>query len=192
MGLIGRESNFPQELSGGQQQLVGIARSLAVEPDVWFLDEPFSALDPLIRKQMQNEFLRIQSLKKKSVIFITHDFQEALRIADRMAIMRDGGIVQIGRPVDLILNPADDYIKEFTYDVPWESVLSAADIVTKLPSRTSNLPKVLGRTPVAQLLPLLAQNERGVLVTADDGVLVGLATANTFVEALATAETKSK
>ena len=117
VGLNGRENNFPMELSGGQQQRVGIARSLAVEPDVWFLDEPFSALDPLIRKQMQDEFLRIQSLQKKSVVFITHDFQEALRIADRMAIMRDGQIVQIGKPVDLILNHIDNYIKDFTKDV---------------------------------------------------------------------------
>ena len=82
-----------------------------MEPDIWLLDEPFSALDPLIRKRMQDEFLRIQSKLQKSIVFITHDFQEALRLADRMAIMRDGMIVQIGRPVDLILNPVDDYVK---------------------------------------------------------------------------------
>ena len=192
VGLVGREFNFPKELSGGQQQRVGIARSLAVEPDVWFLDEPFSALDPLIRKQMQNEFLRIQALKKKSVIFITHDFQEALRIADRMAIMRDGGIVQVGRPVDLILNPSDDYIRDFTYDVPWESVLSAADIVTQLPSSTDNLPTVSGSTPVSKVLSLLAQNETGVVVTGANGAALGLATTKTFVQALATAETETR
>ena len=101
--LQGRESNFPNELSGCQQQRVGIARSLAVEPDVWLLDEPFSALDHLIRKRMQDEFLRIQSKLQKSIVFITHDFQEALRLADRMAIMRDGMIVQIGSHVDLSL-----------------------------------------------------------------------------------------
>ena len=189
VGLAGRETNFPKELSGGQQQRVGIARSLAVEPDVWFLDEPFSALDPLIRKQMQNEFLRIQALKKKTVIFITHDFQEALRIADRMAIMRDGTIVQIGRPVDLILNPADEYIRDFTYDVPWESVLRAADIATTSSVKTINLPEVSGSTPVAKLLPLLARSKSGVIVVGDDGVPVGVATARSFVEALASAET---
>jgi len=128
VGLNGREASFPNELSGGQQQRVGIARSLAVEPELWFLDEPFSALDPLIRRQMQDEFLRLQRELHKSIVFITHDFLEALRIADRMAIMRDGQIVQIGRPVDLILNPADDYVKEFTNDVPWEMVLTAGDV----------------------------------------------------------------
>ena len=103
VGLDGREENFPSELSGGQQQRVGIARSLVVEPDVWFLDEPFSALDPLIRRQMQDEFMKIQSVLNKSIVFITHDFVEALRIADRMAIMRDGHIVQFGTPIDLSL-----------------------------------------------------------------------------------------
>ena len=123
VGLEGRESAFPRQLSGGQQQRVGIARSLAVEPELWFLDEPFSALDPLIRRQMQDEFLRIQHRLKKSIVFITHDFLEALRIADRMMIMRDGRAVQVGAPVDLVLNPADDYVAEFTEDVPMVRVL---------------------------------------------------------------------
>ena len=90
VGLKGRENYFPRELSGGQQQRVGIARSLAVEPDIWFLDEPFSALDPLIRKEMQDEFLRLQGVLNKTILFITHDFDEALRLADRIAIMKDG------------------------------------------------------------------------------------------------------
>ena len=96
VGLAGRETASLRELSGGMQQRVGIARSLAVKPDVWFLDEPFSALDPLIRRQMQDEFLKLQSKLKKTIVFITHDFQEALRLADRIAIMRQGRIVQIG------------------------------------------------------------------------------------------------
>ena len=90
VGLTGRESYFPRELSGGQQQRVGIARSLAVEPDVWFLDEPFSALDPLIRKEMQDEFMRLQTMLHKSIVFVTHDFDEAVRLGDRIAIMKDG------------------------------------------------------------------------------------------------------
>ena len=89
--LDGRENYFPRQLSGGQQQRVGIARSLAVEPDIWFLDEPFSALDPLIRKEMQDEFLRLQGVLKKTILFVTHDFDEALRLADRIAIMKEGG-----------------------------------------------------------------------------------------------------
>ena len=105
VGLGGREIDFPRELSGGQQQRVGIARSLAVEPELWFLDEPFSALDPLIRREMQDEFLRLQRLLHKTIVFITHDFDEAIRLADRIAIMKDGEIVQIGTPEDLVLRP---------------------------------------------------------------------------------------
>ena len=118
VGLQGRENYFPKELSGGQQQRVGIGRSLAVKPELWFLDEPFSALDPLIRKEMQNEFLKIQNSLKKTIIFITHDFDEAIKLADRIIIMNEGRIVQIGSPEDLIMKPADDYVKEFTEDLP--------------------------------------------------------------------------
>ena len=105
VGLAGREANFPRQLSGGQQQRVGIARSLAVEPELWFLDEPFSALDPLIRREMQDEFLRVQRLLQKTIVFITHDFDEAIRLADRIAIMQDGAIIQTGTPEELVLNP---------------------------------------------------------------------------------------
>ena len=188
VGLTGREKNFIKELSGGQQQRVGIARSLAVEPDVWFLDEPFSALDPLIRKQMQDEFLRIQSIQKKSVVFITHDFQEALRIADRMAIMRDGQIVQIGEPVDLILNPKDDYVREFTKDVPWESVLQASDIIDESKKISETADQVSFDMPVAKMLNLLSKKSLGVVVVDSDGKKIGMATAQSFVAALATAE----
>jgi glycine betaine/proline transport system ATP-binding protein len=104
-------------LSGGQRQRVGIARSLAVNPDIWFLDEPFSALDPLIRRQLQDEFLRIQATLRKSIVFITHDITEALKLADRIAIMRDGKIVQIGTPTEIVLAPIDDYVREFSKDV---------------------------------------------------------------------------
>ncbi len=185
VGLEGRENNFPTELSGGQQQRVGIARSLAVEPDVWFLDEPFSALDPLIRKQMQDEFLRIQSQLHKSIVFITHDFQEALRIADRMAIMRDGAVVQIGRPVDLILNPADDYIREFTQDVPWERILRATDIAAEPTGAIEGMKRVSGEALVETLLSDLAGQERGVIVEDGDGSVLGVATARGLVAALA-------
>lgn len=117
VGLEGREDAYPRELSGGQRQRVGIARSLAVNPDLWFLDEPFSALDPLIRRQLQDEFLRIQASLRKTAVFITHDISEAVKLADRIAIMRDGVIVQIGTPAQILLDPADDYVREFTRDV---------------------------------------------------------------------------
>ena len=131
VGLKGRENYFPRELSGGQQQRVGIARSLAVEPGIWFLDEPFSALDPLIRKEMQNEFIRLQSLLNKTILFVTHDFDEALRLADRIAIMKEGVIEQLDTPANIVLNPATDYIKKFTQDVPREKVLKIEDVMFK-------------------------------------------------------------
>ena len=184
VGLAGRENYFTRELSGGQQQRVGIARSLAVEPDIWFLDEPFSALDPLIRKQMQDEFLRIQAKLKKSIVFITHDFHEALRLADRMAIMRDGAIVQIGRPVDLILNPVDDYIREFTLEVPWETILTAADIAEPSDEPLEGLGRVSHDTLIEKLLHYLGESNKGVVVEAKDGSVLGVATARGVVKAL--------
>ena len=131
VGLKGRENYFPRELSGGQQQRVGIARSLAVEPDIWFLDEPFSALDPLIRKEMQDEFLRLQASLHKTIMFVTHDFDEALRLADRIAIMKDGFIEQLDTPDNIVLNPATEYVKKFTEDVPREKVLKIESIMDK-------------------------------------------------------------
>ena len=129
VGLKGRENYFPRELSGGQQQRVGIARSLAVEPDIWFLDEPFSALDPLIRKEMQDEFLRLQGVLNKTILFITHDFDEALRLADRIAIMKDGLIEQLDTPANIVLNPKTEYVRKFTEEVPREKVLKIEAIM---------------------------------------------------------------
>jgi glycine betaine/proline transport system ATP-binding protein len=129
VGLTGRENYFPRQLSGGQQQRVGIARSLAVEPDIWFLDEPFSALDPLIRKEMQDEFLRLQGVLNKTILFITHDFDEALRLADRIAIMKDGIIEQLDVPANIVLNPATEYVRKFTEEVPREKVLKIESVM---------------------------------------------------------------
>ena len=142
VGLKGRENYFPRELSGGQQQRVGIARSLAVEPDIWFLDEPFSALDPLIRKEMQDEFLRLQGVLNKTIMFVTHDFDEALRLADRIAIMKDGIIEQLDTPGNIVLNPATDYVKKFTEDVPREKVLKIESIMDPKDTNASDNLKV--------------------------------------------------
>ena len=183
VGLDGREKSFPRQLSGGQQQRVGIARSLAVEPELWFLDEPFSALDPLIRRQMQDEFLRIQSTLKKSIVFITHDFLEALRIADRMMIMRDGMVVQIGTPTELIINPADEYVAEFTSDVPLARVLMARDVLDKAGLAKADMHNVQSTECVEDLLPQLAAHPEGVAVVEDDSIL-GVVTATSVVAAL--------
>ena len=142
VGLKGRENYFPRELSGGQQQRVGIARSLAVEPDIWFLDEPFSALDPLIRKEMQDEFFRLQGVLNKTIMFVTHDFDEALRLADRIAIMKDGIIEQLDTPGNIVLNPATDYVKKFTEDVPREKVLKIESIMDPKDTNASDNLKV--------------------------------------------------
>jgi len=125
VGLDGREAYYPRELSGGQQQRVGIARSLVVEPNLWFLDEPFSALDPLIRREMQDEFIRLQNLLQKTIVFITHDFDEAIRLADRIAVMKNGKIEQIATPEELVLNPATEYVAEFTRHVARAKVIRA-------------------------------------------------------------------
>ena len=185
VGLSGREGAFPRELSGGQQQRVGIARSLAVEPELWFLDEPFSALDPLIRRQMQDEFLKLQQMLHKSIVFITHDFLEALRIADRMAIMRDGVIVQIGSPTELVLNPADDYVSEFTSEVPRARVLAAADVLDTTASAGGDRPTVSSKAKLEELLPMLAGHEAGLAVTGEGDAVIGIVTPKSVIAALA-------
>ncbi|MEE9319471.1 MAG: glycine betaine/L-proline ABC transporter ATP-binding protein [Granulosicoccus sp.] len=146
VGLAGREDYLPRELSGGQQQRVGIARSLAVEPELWFLDEPFSALDPLIRREMQDEFLRLQAKLRKTIVFITHDFDEAVRLADRIAIMKDGAIIQIATPEELVLSPANDYVAEFTRYIPRDKVITIRAIMASVGTAGVPLNPVEGLT----------------------------------------------
>lgn len=171
VGLAGRENSYPRQLSGGQQQRVGIARSLAVEPELWFLDEPFSALDPLIRRELQDEFMRLQSRLKKTIVFITHDFDEAIRLADRIAIMKDGAVVQCGTPEDLVLNPSTDYVREFTRAVPKAKVVRLASLMTpgSVPKGLETLP---ARASVADAGPSFLNGAAFVGVT-EDGRPVG-------------------
>ncbi|MCC5909011.1 MAG: glycine betaine/L-proline ABC transporter ATP-binding protein [Clostridiaceae bacterium] len=131
VGLNGWGDNLPTQLSGGMQQRVGLARALAIDPDILLMDEAFSALDPLIRKEMQDELLELQSKMNKTIIFITHDLDEALKIGDRIALMKDGVIVQIGTPEDILMNPASEYVEKFVEDVDMSKVLSAKDIMIK-------------------------------------------------------------
>jgi glycine betaine/proline transport system ATP-binding protein len=124
VGLSGYENNYPDQLSGGMQQRVGLARALAADPEVLMFDEPFSALDPLIRRDMQNEVIRLHEEVGKTMVFITHDLAEALKLGDRILIMRDGEIVQIGTPDEVVGAPADEYVRDFTSDVPKSHVLT--------------------------------------------------------------------
>ena len=171
VGLEGREDYFPRELSGGQQQRVGIARSLAIEPDIWFLDEPFSALDPLIRKEMQDEFLRLQQLLKKTIVFITHDFDEALRLADRIAIMKDGAVEQCDTPDQIVLHPATEYVRKFTEDIDKARVVHAG-VLADASTKGKGEP-VDAKSTVKELAKLLVQDTRDVIPVSRDGAIIG-------------------
>ncbi len=175
VSLEGRENYFPRELSGGQQQRVGIARSLAVEPDIWFLDEPFSALDPLIRKEMQDEFLRLQGALKKTIMFVTHDFDEALRLADRIAIMKDGIIEQLDTPAKIVLNPATEYIRKFTEEVPREKVLKIEAVMEPM-SDNKNLSdlKVSKDAIIETVAEKILSQEKSVVVIDSNKKVVGI------------------
>ncbi|ATO48506.1 glycine betaine/L-proline ABC transporter ATP-binding protein [Brevibacillus laterosporus] len=131
VGLKGWENSLPDQLSGGMQQRVGLARGLANDPDVLLMDEAFSALDPLIRKEMQDELLELQSKMKKTIIFITHDLDEALRIGDRIALMKDGNVVQVGTPEEILTNPANKYVERFVEDVDLSKVLTATHVMKR-------------------------------------------------------------
>ena len=131
VGLTGWENRYPHELSGGMQQRVGLARALAVDPEILLFDEPFSALDPLIRREMQDELIKLQETVKKTIVFITHDFLEALKLGDRVAVMKDGAFVQVGTPEEVVSSPVDDYVKDFTRDVPRSKVLTARSTMTE-------------------------------------------------------------
>ncbi len=172
VGLEGRENYFPRELSGGQQQRVGIARSLAVEPDIWFLDEPFSALDPLIRKEMQDEFLRLQDKLQKTIMFITHDFDEALKLADRIAIMKDGIIEQLDTPANIVLNPATEYVRKFTEEVPREKVLLIKDVMDTSKDNLGDL-KVSQNEIIENVAEKILKQEKIVAVVDNNNEIIG-------------------
>ncbi|MCH2579122.1 MAG: ATP-binding cassette domain-containing protein [Pseudomonadales bacterium] len=175
VGLDGRENYFPRELSGGQQQRVGIARSLAVEPDIWFLDEPFSALDPLIRKEMQDEFLRLQGVLNKTILFITHDFDEALRLADRIAIMKDGIIEQLDTPANIVLNPATEYVRKFTEEVPREKVLKIESVMDPIVDGSEELSdlKVSKDAMIETVAEVVLSEQKPVSVVDANNEVVG-------------------
>ena len=185
VGLTGRENYFPRELSGGQQQRVGIARSLAVEPDIWFLDEPFSALDPLIRKEMQDEFLRLQGVLNKTILFVTHDFDEALRLADRIAIMKDGIIEQLDTPANIVLNPATEYVRKFTEEVPREKVLKIESVMDPFGGNEELSDLQVSKDAIIETVAeeVLSQ-QKPVAVLNKDGKIVGVLNCSTILHVL--------
>jgi glycine betaine/proline transport system ATP-binding protein len=172
VGLGGWGQHYPDELSGGMQQRVGLARALATDPEIMLFDEPFSALDPLIRRDMQDEVIRLQREVRKTMIFITHDLAEALKLGDRIAIMKDGGFVQVGSPEEVVAHPADDYVADFTRDVPRAHVLTARSIMRPLDGATvAGGPSVQATTIVQDLLPLVARSEQELRVLDGESVI---------------------
>ena len=172
VGLGGWGQHYPDELSGGMQQRVGLARALATDPEIMLFDEPFSALDPLIRRDMQDEVIRLQREVRKTMIFITHDLAEALKLGDRIAIMKDGTFVQVGTPEEVVAHPADDYVADFTRDVPRAHVLTARSIMRPFDGVTvADGPQVQATTIVQDLLPLVVRSEQEVRVLDGETVI---------------------
>ena len=184
VGLHGREHFYPRELSGGQQQRVGIARSLATKPEIWFLDEPFSALDPLIRREMQDELMRLQAVLHKTIVFITHDFDEAIRLADRIAIMKDGEVIQVGTPEELVVSPATDYVAEFTRDVQRAKVISARSLM-RPPSKIQHGGTVAPDARVASFSAQVIAARKPFAVVNGTGKPIGEVTPEAVIDLLA-------
>src|SRR3989475_2688895 len=173
VGLAGLGNAYPDELSGGMQQRVGLARALATDPEIMLFDKPFSALGPLIRRDLQAEVIRLQRDVQKTMIFITHDLAEALKLGDRIAIMKDGRFVQVGTPEEVVAHPADDYVADFTRDVPRTHVLTARTIMRSTDGETDFAGDVPADAILASLLPLVVGDERPFRVV-DGGTQVGI------------------
>jgi glycine betaine/proline transport system ATP-binding protein len=174
VGLTGYEHSYPDQLSGGMQQRVGLARALANDPSLLLFDEPFSALDPLIRRDMQNEVIRLHRELGKTMVFITHDLSEALKLGDRILIMRDGATVQIGTPDEVVGAPADDYVKDFTSEVPRSHVLTLKWVMREpRPDDSTEGPVMSSDTVVRRAAQAALASQHPVRVV-DDGRLVGI------------------
>jgi glycine betaine/proline transport system ATP-binding protein len=197
VGLKGWGNHFPHELSGGMRQRVGLARALAVDPAYLLCDEPFSALDPLIRREMQDELVSLQKMVNKTLIFITHDFHEALKIGDHICIMKDGEFVQVGTPEEIVSRPANEYVREFTRDVPRAKVLTAQAIMTPVPEGEQRLMPaaefqtmidgviVAPQTKLEALIPFVASSEQPLPVVDHDNCVVGYVDRRSVMLALA-------
>jgi glycine betaine/proline transport system ATP-binding protein len=188
VGLEGHANSYPDQLSGGQQQRVGLARALAVDPEVMLFDEPFSALDPLIRRDMQNEVLRLLTEVGKTMIFITHDLAEALKLGDHILIMRDGRVVQSGRPEELVGAPADDYVEDFVREVPKSRVLTLRWIARPATSEDDLTGPAFPSTAIIRTVVHAASATDKPIRVVDDGQLVGIVDKVQILNAIAGAE----
>ncbi len=191
VNLTGYEDRFPSELSGGMQQRVGLARALASDPDVLLMDEPFSALDPLIRRQLQDQFMSLSAELNKTTVFITHDLDEAIRIGNRIAIMKDGRIVQIGTPEEIVTQPADDYVRDFVDGISKLKLVFAHSIMVPIggykPTRPVNFdesPRAHHGTDLDQLIDIATSTENVIIITGDDGADIGVVDRATLLKGI--------
>ena len=189
VGLAGYEAKFPDQLSGGMQQRVGLARALATDPEVLLMDEAFSALDPLIRSDMQDELMKLQAELHKTIVFITHDLDEALKIGDRIAILKDGKLIQVGRPEEIVLNPADAYVQAFTRDVNRGKVLRARSIMEPVKPASgadgfSTAHVVRYDTRLEDILPVALGSDTAITVTGHDNHPIGTIGKKQILDAL--------
>ncbi|NEI74989.1 betaine/proline/choline family ABC transporter ATP-binding protein [Rhizobium lusitanum] len=193
VGLSDWTSRYPSELSGGMQQRVGLARALAADPEIILMDEPFSALDPLIRRQLQDEFRQLTKSLGKSAVFITHDLEEAIRIGDRIAIMKDGVIVQVGTAEEIVTRPADDYVAEFVAGISRVHLVKAHSVMQTVAEYRSlqpqydvnTLPKTTPEADIGELINLTMNTERDALAVVENGSIVGVVTTRSMLWAVA-------
>ena len=188
VNLDGYENRFPRELSGGMQQRVGLARALASDPEVLLMDEPFSALDPLIRRQLQDQFMTLSAELNKTTVFITHDLDEAIRIGNRIAIMKDGRIVQIGTPEDIVTNPADDYVRDFVEGISKLKLVFANSIMEPIDNFAADTlqqsPQAHLGTDLDQLIDIATTTDHPIVIHDDNNVTVGVITKSRLLKGI--------
>lgn len=191
VNLTGYEDRFPHELSGGMQQRVGLARALASDPDVLLMDEPFSALDPLIRRQLQDQFMALSAEMDKTTVFITHDLDEAIRIGNRIAIMNDGRIVQIGTPEEIVTRPADGYVRDFVEGISKLKLVFAHSIMVPIDEYVPSRPVDLDRSPRAhhgsdldRLIDIATATDHVIVITGNDGDDIGIVDRATLLKGI--------
>ncbi|WP_116474924.1 quaternary amine ABC transporter ATP-binding protein [Zobellella maritima] len=191
VNLLGYEDHMPSQLSGGMQQRVGLARALASDPEVLLMDEPFSALDPLIRRELQNQFVSLTKTLNKTTVFITHDLDEAIRIGDRIAIMKDGRLIQVGTPEQIVMHPEDDYVADFVKDISNLKLISARSIMKELERSTmpegmdlSRAPRVNENTPLEQLIDVSTSSALPIIVSDANGLDIGVISKDTLLRGI--------